>query len=59
MLSELPRKAQGGLPRLARPKLHDGIRLAADVADGIKPGSKDSDARVERVVRDALAQRKL
>ena len=61
MFPELARKlrAQGGRPRLARPKVHVGFRLAADVVEGIKATGKGYNARVERVLRDALAQRKL
>jgi uncharacterized protein (DUF4415 family) len=49
-------KAQGARPRLARPKVHVGFRLAADVVDGIKATGKGYNARVERVLRDALEQ---
>ena len=58
---ELARKlrVQGGRPRLERPKIHVGFRLAADVVEGIKATGKGYNARVERVLRDALAQGKL
>ena len=52
-------RAQGGRPRLARPKVHVGFRLAADVVEGIKATGKGYNARVERVLREALAQGKL
>ena len=52
-------KAQGGRPRLERPKVHVGFRLAADVVEGIKATGKGYNARVERVLRDALAEGKL
>lgn len=52
-------KAQGGRPKLVRPKIHVGFRLAADVVEGIKATGKGYNARVERVLRDALAQGKL
>ena len=52
-------KAQGGRPKLERPKIHVGFRLAADVVEGIKATGKGYNARVERVLRDALAQGKL
>ena len=57
MFPELARKlkAQGGRPRLERPKVHVGFRLAADVVEGIKATGKGYNARVERVLRDALA----
>ena len=52
-------RAQGGRPRLERPKVHVGFRLAADVVEGIKATGKGYNARVERVLREALAQGKL
>ena len=52
-------RAQGGRPRLARPKVHVGFRLAAEVVDGIKAPGKGYNARVERVLREALEQGKL
>lgn len=52
-------RAMGGRPKLARPKVHMGFRLAADVVDGIKATGKGYNARVEQVLRDALAQGKL
>lgn len=61
MFPELARKlrAQGGRPRLERPKVHVGFRLAADVVEGIKATGKGYNARVERVLREALEQGKL
>jgi uncharacterized protein (DUF4415 family) len=52
-------KAQGGRPKLERPKIHVGFRLAADVVEGIKATGKGYNARVEQVLREALAQGKL
>jgi uncharacterized protein (DUF4415 family) len=52
-------KNQGGRPRLERPKIHIGFRLAADVVEGIKATGKGFNARVEQVLRDALDQGKL
>ena len=40
-------KAQGGRPRLERPKVHVGFRLAADVVAGIKATGRGYNARVE------------
>ena len=42
MFPELARKlkAQGGRPRLERPKVHVGFRLAANVVEGIKTTGK-------------------
>ena len=60
MFPELGRKkAQGGPPRPARTKVHVGFRLAADVVEGIKATGKGYNARVERVLREALEQGKL
>ena len=39
--------------------IHVGFRLAADVVEGIKATGKGFNARVEKVLRDALAQGKL
>ena len=52
-------KAMGGRPKLERPKIHVGFRLAADVVEGIKATGKGYNARVEKVLREALAQGKL
>lgn len=48
-----------GRPSAERPKVHIGFRLAADVVAGIKATGRGYNARVERVLRDALAQGKL
>ena len=52
-------KNQGGRPKLERPKIHVGFRLDADVVEGIKATGRGYNARVEQVLRDALAQGKL
>ena len=52
-------KNQGGRPKLERPKAHIGFRLAADVIEGIKATGRGYNARVEKVLRDALARGKL
>jgi uncharacterized protein (DUF4415 family) len=46
-------------PIIERPKVHVGFRLAADVVEGIKATGKGYNARVEQVLREAFAQRKL
>jgi uncharacterized protein (DUF4415 family) len=48
--------SRGGRPRLASPKVHIGLRLAADVVNGIRASGKGYNARVEKVLRDALAK---
>jgi uncharacterized protein (DUF4415 family) len=45
---------KGGRPRVERPKVHIGLRLAADVVDGIRASGRGYNARVERVLREAL-----
>ena len=42
-----------------QPKVHVGFRLAADVVEGIKATGKGYNARVEQVLRDALAEGRL
>lgn len=48
-----------GSPKLVTPKVPTGFRLASDVVDGIKATGKGYNARVERVLREALATGKL
>lgn len=52
-------KAMGGRPKLERPKTHIGFRLAADLVESIRATGKGYNARVEQVLRDAVAQGKL
>jgi uncharacterized protein (DUF4415 family) len=48
-----------GRPPVAAPKIHIGFRLAADVVEGIRATGKGYNARVEKVLRDALAKGEL
>jgi uncharacterized protein (DUF4415 family) len=48
-----------GRPPVAAPKMHIGFRLAADVVFGIRATGRGYNARVEKVLRDALAKGKL
>jgi uncharacterized protein (DUF4415 family) len=48
-----------GRPPVETPKMHIGFRLAADVVAGIRATGKGYNARVEKLLRDALAQGKL
>jgi uncharacterized protein (DUF4415 family) len=48
-----------GRPPVAAPKVHIGFRLAADVVAGIRASGKGYNARVEKVLRDALAKGEL
>lgn len=48
-----------GRPPVATPKKHIGFRLAADVVDAVRGTGRGYNARVEKVLRDALAEGKL
>jgi uncharacterized protein (DUF4415 family) len=48
-----------GRPPVETPKKHIGFRLAADVVDGVRATGRGYNARVEKVLRDALAEGKL
>lgn len=48
-----------GRPRVETPKMHIGFRMAADVVNGIRATGRGYNARVEKVLRDALAKGKL
>jgi uncharacterized protein (DUF4415 family) len=50
------RKNKGGRPPVEQPKVHIGFRLAADVVEGIRASGKGYNARVERLLREALAK---
>jgi uncharacterized protein (DUF4415 family) len=52
-------KKRRGRPELASPKKHIGFRLASDVVEGIKATGKGYNARVENLLREALATGKL
>jgi uncharacterized protein (DUF4415 family) len=45
-----------GRPPVATPKVHIGFRLAADVVDAVRATGRGYNARVEKVLRDALAK---
>ena len=48
-----------GRPPAAAPKIHIGFRLAADVVQAIRASGRGYNARVEKVLRDALAKGEL
>ena len=48
-----------GRPALEKPKVHINFRLAQDVADGIRATGRGYNARVEKVLRDALTKGEL
>lgn len=43
-----------GRPPVESPKVHIGFRLAADVVDGVRATGPGYNARVEKVLREAL-----
>ena len=50
-------RRQGGRPSIHEvPKIHVGFRLAADVVEHLKSSGKGYGARVEQVLRDAIAK---
>lgn len=53
------RKNKGGRPPVETPKVHIGFRLAADVVQGVRATGPGYNARVERVLRDALTKGEL
>ena len=53
------KKNKGGRPPVEQPKVHIGFRLAADVVEGVRATGKGYNARVERVLREALAKGEL
>jgi uncharacterized protein (DUF4415 family) len=48
-----------GRPPVETPKIHIGFRLAADVVQRIRATGRGYNARVEKVLRDALAKGEL
>ena len=48
-----------GRPPVGTPKVHIGFRLAADVVEGIRASGKGYNARVEKVLREALEKGQL
>ena len=47
-------KNKGGRPKVEQPKMHIGFRLSADVVNGVRASGPGYNARVERVLREAL-----
>ena len=48
-----------GRPRVETPKIHIGFRLSADVVHAIRASGRGYNARVEKLLRDALAKGEL
>mgnify|MGYP000626758640 CR=1 FL=1 len=59
MLQAVANYRKRGRPPVESPKMRVGFRLAADVVAGIRASGRGYNARVEQVLRDALAQGKL
>ena len=45
-----------GRPPVETPKVHIGFRLAADVVEGLRATGRGYNARVEKVLREAIAK---
>lgn len=50
---------QRGRPPVAKPKVHIGFRLAADVVEAIRASGPGYNARVEKALREALSKGRL
>ena len=48
-----------GRPPAEAPKVHIGFRLAADVVKGVRASGAGYNARVEKVLREAIAKGRL
>jgi uncharacterized protein (DUF4415 family) len=48
-----------GRPPVETPKMHIGFRLAADVVLGVRATGRGYNARVEKLLREALAKGRL
>jgi uncharacterized protein (DUF4415 family) len=48
-----------GRPPIETPKVHIGFRLAADVVHGLRATGRGYNARVEKLLREALAKGRL
>lgn len=60
MIEAAARFRRRGRPIIGEaPKMHIGFRLAADVVQGIRATGKGYNSRVEKVLREALAEGKL
>ncbi|HEX6011705.1 MAG TPA: BrnA antitoxin family protein [Geminicoccaceae bacterium] len=59
MLEAVAAFRRRGRPPVASPKVRVGFRLAADVVNGIRATGRGYNARVEKVLREALAEGRL
>ena len=59
MLAAVAEFRRRGRPPVDSPKVRIGLRLAPDVVRGIRASGRGYNARVEKVLREALAEGKL
>ncbi len=59
MLQAVANYRKRGRPTVESPKMRIGFRLAADVVAGIRASGHGYNARVEKLLREALAKGKL
>lgn len=59
MLAAVAECRRRGRPPVDSPKMRIGLRLASDVVHGIRATGRGYNARVEKVLREALAEGKL
>ena len=59
MLAAVAEFRRRGRPPAASPRVRMGFRLAADVVAGIRASGRGYNARVERVLREALVEGRL
>lgn len=58
-LYESWKRSKAGRPPSPQPKVHIGFRLAPDVVAGVRATGRGYNARVEQILREALAKGKL
>jgi uncharacterized protein (DUF4415 family) len=56
MLDAVANYRKRGRPPVESPKVRVGFRLASDVAEGIRASGRGYNARVEKLLREALAK---
>jgi uncharacterized protein (DUF4415 family) len=54
--AQYARRKKRGRPPVAAPKVHIGFRLAADIVKEIRASGRGYNARVEKILREALAK---
>ena len=59
MLVAVEKYRKRGRPPAERPKMRVGLRLAPDVVEGLRASGPGYNARVEKVLREALAKGQL